>query len=190
MFNANISAMFVDEAAAAHDNMAPMSQVDFLSYPVESVGQKRIIRVQKAPDRPCSQPKAFIDRICLATIRLRDHVQMGIALEDIQCAVSRAAVHDNMLDIGVLLGEDTFNRLSNVLSLIERRRHDGDTRPLFHRSTALLSEGCLTDLVQNPHRFDSKGVPGELPNLPSATFDEQASQVLVREYTANRFGQV
>src|SRR5574341_2289024 len=115
MFNTNETSLFIDEAAAAHDNLAPMYRVDLPSYPIEGLGQQRIIRVQKSPDCACSQPKAFIDRICLATIRLRDHTQVRIALEDSQCAIRGAAVHHDMLDIGILLGEDTFDCLSNVL---------------------------------------------------------------------------
>ena len=54
---------------------------------------------------------------------------MFVFPDDIDGAVCRAAVHDDVFEVGVALEEDGADRLLDELALVVARRDNGDARP-------------------------------------------------------------
>ena len=75
----------------------------------------------------------LVDRLRLTTVFLTDPIsKMGlIPLDDIDAAVRTTPINDDTLQIRVVLFQDLFNRLRQVLRLIVRRHHNADARILF-----------------------------------------------------------
>jgi len=132
MFDTKHAALFIDESAATHDDVACPLRVDLLRHSMQSLWEQRIVRVEIAPNVTRGQPEAFIERVSMAAIGLGNDLQMGIASQDVERLIRRATVDNNMFTIGVLLGKHTVDRGRNVMPLVERRGHDRDARPWFH----------------------------------------------------------
>src|SRR5262245_30721096 len=84
VFNANKTALGIDKATAAHDDVASTLRVNLLRDTLEGLGQQRVIRVEKAPNISCGQTKAFVQRLGMSAVRFGDDVQMGIALQHVE----------------------------------------------------------------------------------------------------------
>src|SRR5690348_12967349 len=75
---------------------------------------------------------------------------MRITTEEVQSAVSRAAVDYDVLPVGVVLAEYAFNRLFQCNNAIKCGRYDGDLQRIGHGLYFLVynkSYSCATSLV-------------------------------------------
>ena len=75
--------------------------------------------------------QSFVESVRLTMILLAHPIGQPVFVspDDIDGAVGRAAVHDDVLEIGVALKEDGADCLLDELALIVARRDDGDARP-------------------------------------------------------------
>src|SRR5579862_1364634 len=87
-----------------------------------------VVGVQPAEDVATSHREALVERVRLATIRLRDPVQVFVLGKDLERSVRRSAVNDDVLDRRIRLRHDALDRFSKVPGLIEGGGDDRDER--------------------------------------------------------------
>jgi hypothetical protein len=102
--------------------------------------QEGVVRAQPAQDLARRVPEAGVQRVDLAAVGLAapPGEPVGIAPDDLDAPVRRAAVDDEVLDRLVVLREHGLDRLGEELRLVVGRRDDADERP------AHLSQGSDT----------------------------------------------
>ncbi len=90
-----------------------------------------VVAVQPGDDLARGAGHALVDCLALALVGLADNVGQPVAVgaEDVECAVGRTAVDDDVLDVRVALREYRPDRLLEILALVSRRRDDRDARP-------------------------------------------------------------
>ncbi len=97
---------------------------------------KVVVGVQPAKPLPASELKSFVQRMRLATVRLRDEADTS-RVQELHCAVRRASVHNQVLNMPISLVSDAINAAGKQLAGLQARRHNRDERPRLHRPSAL-----------------------------------------------------
>ena len=120
------ASLLVHEPAPAHHDMSALRRVDLGGDPVERARQEGVVGVEEREDVSRREREALVDGVALPAVRLADDLQMGIVLQDLRRVVRGHSVDDDVLDVGVALGEDALDRVPYETRLIEGRRHDGD----------------------------------------------------------------
>ena len=146
----------------------PVEEV--LGHGLERAGKEEVVAVQETEDLPCRASQPRIDRVHLASVFRALPVGQASRMlcYDVAAAVGTAPIDDNVLQGGVTLAQDRQNRLLEVATLVEGRRHDGDGRPLGHSGSIVYagilrrnmkSGGLLACLHQARIRKAQPGVP-------------------------------
>src|SRR5438309_9460204 len=85
-----------------------------------------IIRTKPGPQVPCGMRKSFIDGVALTAVRLAYPVfqMLLIFLDDVETIVRAPAVDHYILDIRLLLIEDSEYCLFKIRTMVVRRDDD------------------------------------------------------------------
>src|SRR3989442_1646348 len=94
--------IFKIDAAPDQDVDVRVSQED-LPDPEEEVLGIKVIHIEKRDDLTGRAPKTSIHGVVSAGVWLADHGNLRIVCKDLQRAIGRAGVDDNMLEAGIIL---------------------------------------------------------------------------------------
>ncbi len=83
----------------------------------------QVVRVQPGDKFTLGTCKAFVDCVSLAFIGLGDPpgdlASIGITLDDLDTAIGRAAIHDQVFDVGIILPQHRLDGLLDEAGVIE-----------------------------------------------------------------------
>ena len=87
--------------------------------------KKNVVGVQPGGDFAAGGLKSFVDCVSLSAIFFADPGQFARVLGDNgRCFVGRAAIHDDIFDLRIILAENALDRCADKLALVIRRRDD------------------------------------------------------------------
>ena len=117
-------------------------------HPVQGARTKKIVAVEPGDHLPISQPEALVDGLGLAAVGFDNQViqAVAVAFENVDGAVGRCAIDDDVLEVGILLVEYGEQRLFDESCLVERWSDDADARPIsgaFGQTEAAGREGVV-----------------------------------------------
>lgn len=102
---------------------------DHFHRALDRARQVGVVRVEIRDDGPSRTPPAFIDGVGLAAVTLGDPREtVGVFAEDPDGLVRGPAVHHQVLDLWIALGQHALDGFADEPRLIERGRDDRDER--------------------------------------------------------------
>ncbi len=92
---------------------------------------QHVVGIEPGHDLARRPGKALVDGLALALVLLARRMSQAtlVARQDGRRLVGRAAVHDDMLDRGIVLTQDREDRLLDEAPLVQRGGDDADARP-------------------------------------------------------------
>jgi len=113
----------VDEIRVAINNIDSGMRLEVFHHLAKCARDIRVIGVEPAENVAAEAGEAFVERIGLAVIFLRDPLDaVAKGAENIDAAIGRAAVHHDVIHARPILRQHTFDRVTQKLRRIERRR--------------------------------------------------------------------
>src|SRR5262249_33952709 len=109
VFQAGGPVVLIDVGTPAHDDVAAGPGVDLPGDAVQRPGQVGVVGVEEAEDVAGGGGQALVDGVGLAPVPFPDHVQVRVACQDGRRLVGGHAVHDEVFDVGVALGQDALD---------------------------------------------------------------------------------
>jgi hypothetical protein len=135
-------ALLVHEAGSSREPSGPRAR-EGLDGRVKCARKVVVVGVDVGDDLPGRPSESLVQRVRLPIVGLAGppRESVGVALDDLDGTVGRAAVHDHVLEVRVALVEHRTQRSLEEGRLIERRRDDRQLRPHgFGRRTNNPSE--------------------------------------------------
>ena len=101
-----------------------------LGHPVEGSRQIEVVAVQIGPEIAGGPRHPLVDRVALAPVLATFPVgePVGVPPDDLDRAVRRAAIDDDVFEVRIALVEDRADRRLEEPGLVEARRDNGDAR--------------------------------------------------------------
>src|SRR5688572_15616173 len=97
MFRADGFSLFVNVEATPGDNMAPVLGIDLPRDTLQSTRQQGIVGVEETVNVTRGALETLINSVGLTSIRLADHMQMGVASQHFWSLVAGHSIDDDML---------------------------------------------------------------------------------------------
>ncbi len=122
---------------AINDNRLGMSREE-IADGGQRAGGIQIVRIEPAENFAGGLRKTLVDGVRLTAIRSGNPAKARVVFfEYIDGAVGRAAVHHQVLKIGIILPQNARDRRLNMRGMVKRRGDDGNGRQQ-HRDRAAL----------------------------------------------------
>src|SRR5215210_2844834 len=139
-----------------------------LGHLLQGPGFEQVIGAQPAQDIAAPPVEPLYQRVGLPFVLFAHPVSqlVRVLLDDPYGAVGRAAVHDDVLQVGVPLLEHAPDRRLDVSTLVERRRHHRYLRPI-----CVVDVHATIQLPSTISRYSGKFArrrifPRSHPNIP------------------------
>ena len=108
-----------------------------IGHSLQSAAPITVVRVQDGYNFTCRTLNPLIHSVVMTFVRFRNPFQVRVLFENVNGAIGRAAIDDQMFPLALLLHANTLNRFTDRMNAVETGSDDRDARLLPHRQEIL-----------------------------------------------------